>query len=520
MQIGRRSFVAGAALLSTPHLARAATNTLRFIPEADLAVLDPVWTTANVTRDHANLIFDTLYGYDAQYSIQPQMVEAHRIEDDGRRWTIRLRENLLFHNGDKVTAADVVATLRRWAARDSLGQTLMAATAALQAPSDRDIEFRLTRPFHVSRALTNGPHIMPAFLAKADAGTQVTEMIGSGPFRFIAAERVSGARAVYARFAGYVPRPQGTPYYTSGPKIAHVDRVEWMVVPDAGTAAAAMQSGEADWWGNPAYDLLPMLKRSPRLALEVLDPSGGIGILRFNHLHPPFDNPAIRRAVLGAVSQEDVMTTVAGVDRTYWRSGVGVFAPESPMASDVGLSVLTAPRDLKKASADLVAAGYRGERVVVLNPGDLPDVSAMAVVVADMLSRIGMTVDLQTQDWGTVIQRRAKDGPVEQGGWSVFTTSLNGSGVMDPATHIGLRANGKSAWAGWPTSPALEALRDAWLRTADPAEQQAICRQIQARFWIDVPYVPLGERFKPYAFNRRVSDIPHGSPLFYGVRLS
>jgi peptide/nickel transport system substrate-binding protein len=256
------------------------------------------------------------------------------------------------------------------------------------------------------------------------------------------------------------------------------------------------------------------------LRLETIDALGGIAILRFNHLQPPFDNPAIRRALLGAVSQADFMSVIAAPDTGLWRDGVGAFTPGSPMASEVGLEVMRGPRDFAKVRADLAAAGYRGEKVVIMIPADLTEISAVTVLAADVLKKCGMEVDLQTMDWGTLIQRRAKTGPASEGGWNLVHTNLNGSGTMDPAGHIGLRANGVKAWAGWPTSPELERLREAWFDTADLAAQQRICAEMQAQFWRDVPYIPLGQRFFPYAINNRVRDVPRGAPNFWGVKLS
>ncbi len=508
---------AAAAPLAAPRIARGqSARVLRHIPEADLAVLDPIWTTANVTRNHAFMVFDTLYGADEQLNTQPQMVGEEQVED-GRIWTLRLRPGLRFHDNTPVLARDCVASIQRWASRDSFGQLLIATADEIAAPDDRTIRLRMKKPFPVSRALTNSAIMMPERLARTDSAKQVSEMVGSGPFRFLADERVAGARVAYAKFDGYVPRA-GTASYTSGPKIVHVDRVEWTIIPDVSTAASAMIQGEQDWW-VPTADLLGKLRQSPRVRVDNLDSTGGIGVMRFNHLHPPFNNPAIRQALLPAVSQSEFMTALLGEERELWRDGVGIFTPGSPMANDAGLTALTGPRDIALTRARLHEAGYKGEPVTLLQPADLPDVSTMALLGADLLKRCGMNVDLQTMDWGTLIQRRAKMEPPAQGGWNMVFTSLNGSGTVDPAAHLGIRANGPKAWPGWPSSERLEALRMNWFDTADLAAQQAICREIQLQCWQDVPYIPLGQRFSPTAFNRRVANVPRGFPLFYGVTL-
>ena len=515
----RRTLLKAVPLLALPAITKsAAADTLRVIPEADLAILDPVWTTATVTRDHAFMVFDTLYGFDADYNVQPQMVDGHSIEND-RIWTLTLRPGLRFHNNEPVRAADVVASIRRWATRDSFGQTLLATTDALEAPDDRRIVIRLKKPFPVARALANSALIMPESLARTDASQQVSAMIGSGPFRFLPDERIAGARAAYARFDGYVPRPDGAASFTAGPKIAHVGRVEWTVIPDQATAAAAMLRGEMDWWGA-APDHLDTLRRARNLRLDRIDSLGGIRIMRFNHVHPPFDNPAIRRAILPIIKQSDYLTAVAGDDRTLWRDGVGVFVPGTPMANDAGIDVLMGKRDPARARRELAAAGYQGEKITFMNPADQPEVNSNSLVAADALQKIGLNIDLQTMDWGTLMQRRAKMEPPAQGGWNLVCTGLSGSGCLDPSGHIALRGNGLKAWAGWPISPRIEALREAWFDSPVVAAQQAICVDIQTQFWQDVPYIPLGQRFGLYAFNNRVTDVRRGFPQFYGLKLA
>ncbi len=514
----RRSVLqAGLGLLAAPALAQPA-RVLRIIPEADLAILDPVWTTATVTRDHAYMVFDTLYGFDEGYNVHPQMVEGHTVEDE-RIWTLKLRTGLRFHDGEPVLARDVVPSVLRWASRESFGQTMVAAADAIEAIDDRTVRLRMKKRFPVSRALTNSALIMPARLAATDSSKQIAEMIGSGPFRFLADERIAGARVAYAKFENYVPRPDGVASSTAGPKVANVDRVEWHVIPDPGTAASAMLAGEMDWWETQP-DFLPKLRASPRLRLENIDTLGGIRIMRFNHLHPPFDNAAVRRVLLGVVKQSDVLTAVAGDDHSLWRDGVGVFTPETPMANDAGIEVLMGPRDFDRARSALKATGYNGEKIVVLHPADQPGVSSDTLVGVDVAARAGFKFDLQTMDWGTLLQRRAKMDPPAQGGWNMVFTGLSGSGTMDPSSHIALRGNGVKAWAGWPTSPRIEALRDAWFDAPDVAAQQKICVEIQQQFWQDVPYIPLGQRFAPVAVNTRVTNVPKGFPLFYGLKIS
>ena len=512
--------------LAKPNLGRSAgTRVLKFIPQADLAVLDPVWTTAYVTRHHGMMVFDTLYGTDSTFQPQPQMVDGAQTSADGKEWTLTLRDGLKFHDGTPVLARDCVASIQRWGKRDAFGQALMAATDELSAGDDKTIRFRLKHPFPLLPTALGKVGVsicpmMPERLAKTDPFTQVTEMVGSGPFRFKADERVPGARVIYERNENYVPRNGGVTEWTAGPKIVHFDRVEWNVIPDAATAMGALQNGEADWWEQPTFDLLPLVRKTSKLMLETLDPTGFPSMLRFNHLFPPFDNPAIRRALLGAVNQADYMTAVAGTDPAMWRDNVGYFPPGSPLASDVGMKVLEGPRDLAKVKRDLAAAGYNNEKIVVMVASDFPVLNAMGQVGADMLQKAGMNVDLQITDWGSVVQRRASRKPPEQGGWNVFFTSFGGVDQFTPAGHLGLRGNGEAGWFGWPTEPKLEALRAAWFAAPDLATQKAIGEQIQAEAFENPPYLPLGEYFQPTAHSKAITGVLKGMPLFWNVTKS
>jgi len=437
----RRALLQAAAclpLLAAPRVVRAENaKTLKFIPVSDLVVLDPVWTGARVTRNHGYLVFDTLYGLDETLTVQPQMAAGHTVESDGRRWTIRLRDGLRFHDNEPVRGRDVVASVKRFCARDGFGQSLLAVTDELSAPDDKTVEFRLKKPFpHLAQALAGStadmPCIMPERLAMTDPFKQVTEMVGSGPFKFQPEEHVAGDRTVYERFAGYIPTGLGRTSFLAGPKIAHFDRIEWITIPDPATAAAALQAGEVDWWELPPNDLLATLARNPNLLMARSPMQTAIGIMRFNQLFPPFDNPAIRRALLGAVDQAAAMQAVAGTDRSLWHDGIGLFGPGSPLANDAGIEVMTAPRDYAAVRKALHDAGYGGERIVAMDVGDIPVLHAVSSVGLDELTRAGMNVDVQSMDFGTAIRRRSSRNAPDQGGWNVFCTLIDGTYNFTP----------------------------------------------------------------------------------------
>jgi peptide/nickel transport system substrate-binding protein len=521
----RRTFLSGsAALLAAPAIARAAgSSTLRFVPYTDLAIIDPMVTTGLVTRTHALMVFDTLYGLDEAITPQPQMVAGHVVEDGGKVWRLTLREGLLFHDGTPVLARDVVASLNRWMSRDAFGGALLAVTDELSAPSDTMVQFRLKQPFPfltAALARTTGfiPAIMPARLAAFPATQAVPELIGSGPFSWVPGERVPGSLAVYKKFDRYVPRPSGVSSFTAGPRIAHFDRVEWHTLPDPATASAALQAGEVDWWEQPTIDLLPMLRKDPKLTIRQVEGRGLIGVLRLNHLYPPFDNPAVRRAVLGCISQSDCMEAVASADPSLWQDKVGMFTPGSPLASDAGMAGLIGPRDPEAGRRALKAAGYDGTPVTMLVGADVPRINAIAQVSYQACKDIGLNVDQAAGDWGTVLTRINNSKPPNQGGWNMFAAFNSGIDLWTPAAHDALRGNGMKAWVGWPTDPKLEALRTTWLSTEDLAGQQAICRDMQLEAFQSVPYVPLGLFKQPTVYRSDLRDMLVGQPLFTNVR--
>jgi peptide/nickel transport system substrate-binding protein len=510
--------------LAAPRIARSdASKHLRFVPTSDLVILDPVFTGARPTRNHGYLVFDTLYGLDENFAVRPQMAVGHSIEDAGKRWTITLRDRLRFHDGETVRARDVAASVRRFCGRDGFGRLLMAVTDELSTPDDRTIVFRLKKPFpHLAQALAGStvfmPCVMPERLAATDPFKAVTEMVGSGPFRFLASEHEVGKRTVYERFADYVPAGDGEASFLAGPKRTWFDRVEWISIPDPSTVAGALRTGEIDWWDVPPADLRAELAGDENLRLATSQVQRAMCVMRFNHLLPPFDNPAVRQAVLGAVNQADAMQSINGADRSGWHDQIGLFCSNTPLANDAGIEVMSTPRDYAKVKRNLTEAGYRGETVVALNAADSVALHAVSLVGADELRRGGMEVDVQSMDFATLIRRRGNRGTPDKGGWNVFFAVLDNSSSFVPAANPFLRCDGLAAFDGWPTSPRIEELRQAWLDAVNLDEERRICREMQTQFWRDVPYVPMGEYTQWTCFRATLTSVPKGFALFYGVR--
>lgn len=518
----RRTLLAAAVAapaLARPALAQDPRRVLRFVPEGNLNNPDPVWTTTTVARNHGLMIWDMLFARDAEFAPRPQMVEAWENSADGLSWSFRLREGLAFHDGEPVRGVDCVSSIRRWAQRRPLGQTLLERAEEMRATGDRTFVIRLKRPFGLMLdTLSDSCFVMPERIARTDAFTQIADYVGSGPFRFVRDQWVSGSQAIYVRNEAYRPRAEA-PGFMAGGKVVHFDRVEWRIMPDPATAVSALGNNEVDWIQQPQVDLLPLMRRNRAIRVAVNDRIGVTGMIALNHVQPPFSNQKLRQALLPALEQRDFVTAALGSEPELYRVPVGTFTPGLPMASDEAMEVLTGPRDLSRARRMVAESGYAGERVVLMAPTDYPATMAIAQVANDLFKRIGLNVDFSAMDWGTLVQRRASKEPVDRGGWSAFCTTYEGLTVADPATHIPLRGNGPAGWFGWPTSPRLEALREEWLDAPDLATRQAIARRMQRIALEEVPYVPTGQHFNPTAYRTSVQDIvPASFPIFWGAR--
>ncbi len=513
---------AGLCGLPRPALSQASLRTLRFIPEGNLANPDPIWTTTTVARNHGFMIYDTIFGNDAKGAPQLQMAEAFEVSDDKLTWRIRLRDGLKFHDGAPVRGADCVASIARWMKRDGMGQRIATQLEEMKPLDDRAFEIKLKRPFPLlpvalGKGSANVCFIMPERVAKTDAFTQITDFVGSGPYRFLRDEWAPGALAAYARFDAYIPRAE-PPSFVAGGKIANFDRIEWKIIPDSATCAAAIQAGEADWWQSPIADLLPTLRKARGVKVLDTDKVGNVDVMRFNHLHPPFNNVELRRAVLMVVEQKDFMQAAYGEGTSRWETGVGVFNPGSPSASTVGMSAITGPRDWPGAKA-LVAKHYKGEKTVIIAPTDYPHLLAFCQVTRELLVKLGFDVEFVTTDWGTVVQRRASKESVEKGGWSIFCTGWEGLNLNDPAGHYPLLGSGASAWFGWPDNPSIEALRTTWYDAPDAAAQKDATDALQAEVWKHVPFIPLGEDFQAIAVRDNITGVLESRfPLFWNVK--
>ena len=518
--LGGAVATAAAVTLGAPSVhAQKRGQTIRFVAQADLKVLDPVWTTGYITRNHGYLVYDTLFGTDEQLRVKPQMVDRFSVSADGMKYTFTLRDGLRWHDGKPVVSEDCVESLRRWGKRDRFGGFLMAHTGKITPVDAKTFTLELAERFGpVLDALGSGARpafMMPARVAATSPDEQIKEIVGSGPFKFVEGDWQPGNQAVYVRNPGYVPRNEAPSGSTGGKKV-HLDKVIWRYGPNPESVAEALAAGEVDWWEQPPLDFMPKINQNPALRTFIPDPLGTQGWLRPNHLHPPFNNKKARQALLYAMDQVTYLALAIG-PADYYRPCHSVFACKGPYASRAGAEPLMKP-DLARARQLVKESGYDGRPVVVIQITDLVFLNYAAIVTRRRLESIGFNVELKTMDWSTNLIERNRKEPPDKGGWNLLHTWWTAADVISPAVHFGLSAAGPTAWYGWANIPQLEKLTTAWLRATDQAQRKQIADDIQKVAFDEVPYVPWGEWDNPTAFRKSVQGIlKFSAPVFWNV---
>jgi peptide/nickel transport system substrate-binding protein len=454
------------------------------------------------------MVYDTLFALDERLAPRPEMVDRTETSADGLVWTFVLRDGLTWQDGQPVTAADCVASLRRWAARDTMGQQLFADVADLSAPDAKTIRMALREPYGLvlqtlAKSGANVPFMMPRKLAETDAKTQLTTSLGSGPFMFDASAWRPGDQAVYVRNPTYRPRAEAASGLAGG-KVAKVDRVEWRWIADPQTQVNALIAGEVDVVEAPPHDLLPLIEDDPNIKLTVVSPAGRQYAFRFNTLAKPFDDPRVRQAVAYAFNQEDFLRATVG-DAKWYRVCKSLFPCGTPLESTKGWDDKLGG-DVEKARALLKEAHYDGTPIVLLQPSDIASLTNLAPVAKAALEKAGFKVDLQVMDWQTMVARRAK-----KDGWHGAFTSWSSVEILDPVSNAFLNASCDKAPFGWPCDQELERLRAAFAHETDPAKQRALAEAVQLRAAEYPTYLPLGQYVQPTAMRKNVSGILSGA---------
>ncbi len=520
MRSTRLLVLACALVLSFAGAPASAQTTLRVVMHSDLKIVDPIWTTAYIVRNHGYMVYDTLFAMDAKGDIRPQMVDKYEVSADKLTHTMTLRDGLLWHDGKPVTAEDCVASIKRWAAKDSMGQKMFSFVKELQVVNPKTFKIVLREQTGlVLQALgkpsSNVPFMMPKRVAETDPNTQISDFVGSGPFVFKKDEWKPGDKAVYVRFAQYKPRPE-PPSGLAGGKVAKLDRIEWRAIPDHQTAINALLAGEVDYVESPPHDLYPVLRKDANVRLVKLNPLGNQYAFRFNTLHKPFDNAKIRQAVWYAFNQEDFLKAVIG-DPQYYKVCKAMFVCGTPLESTKGMEGVL-ESNFEKSRALLKEAGYDGTPIVLMHSTDLAVLNNLAPVAKNLLEKGGFKVDMHSMDWQTLVTRRAKKDPPDKGGWHAFLTSWVAGDILNPVMAGFLNSSCDKAMFGWPCDKEIESLRDQYARETDPARLKAIAEAVQVRVTHYPTHIHLGQWYSAVAVRKNVDGMIEAPvTLFWNV---
>ena len=507
-----------ATLGTAPALAQGMV--IKMIPGGDLRIIDPIQNASYISRNHGYMVYDTLFAVDSKGQVKPQMVDTFQLSADRKKYTFTLRAGMKWHDGAPVTAADCVASLKRWGAKDVSGRLLMAEVASMDVVNDSTFTMTLKEPFGLvldalGKPSSNVPFMMPARIANTDPNQQITDATGSGPFIFKKDEWVPGNKVVYLKNPNYVARKESADGLAGG-KVVKVDRVEWIYIPDQNTALAALTNGEADIFELPQADFIPMLQKNANIKLAA-DALGNQGWLRPNHLLPPFNNPKARQALQYLVNQEEYLAAAGFPDQFRVKYCGAYFMCGSPNETMAGAEAFKG-QNLERAKQLMKEAGYNGEKIVVLTPSDPPVQAAAAMVTVQNLRKIGVNVDAQAMDWSTLLGRRAKKDPIDKGGWHIFHTYSVGYDVVSPVNNAYLQGTCDAAPAGWSCDKTMEDLRMAWAREGDAAKRKKLTDDIQKRAYEQTPYVNFGQFFWPMAYRSNLKGlIVTGIPVMWNV---
>ncbi|HRK18492.1 MAG TPA: ABC transporter substrate-binding protein [Hyphomicrobiaceae bacterium] len=511
-----------AAAIAVSATGAMAQKTLRFVPHADLKILDPIWTTAYMSRNHGYMIYDTLFAMDADGNIKLQMLGKHDVSADQLTHTMTLRDGLEWHDGQPVTAEDCVASIKRWAAKDSMGQKMMTFVDSMTAKDAKTFEIKLKAPTGLvvsalGKPSSNVPFMMPKRVAETDPNKQIEDFTGSGPFIFKRDEWKPGNEIVYVKNPKYVPRSE-PPSGVAGGKVVKVDRVVWKPMPDAQQAVNALLAGEIDVIEAPTHDLVPLVKNAKGVKMYSWNPLGNQFTFRFNTLHKPFDNPKVRQAVWEAFNQKDFLEAVVGTPEFY-KICKSMFPCGSPFASDEGMGNLS-ESNFDKAKALLKEAGYDGTPIVLMQSTDLAVLTNLAPVAKSLLEKAGFKVDMQSMDWQTLVARRAKKDAPNAGGWHAFLTSWVSADILNPVMMGFMNASGDKAMFGWPNDPELEKIRDDFAREGDVAKQKALAIAAQTRVTQYPTHINLGQWYLPGAHRDNVSGwVAAPAPVLWNMEI-
>jgi peptide/nickel transport system substrate-binding protein len=482
-----------------------AGGAIRVATNAEPTTFDWMSSTATATRLVAWHVFEGLYAIDQEYEVRPLLAQGPAaVSSDGLRYTIRLRGGLKFHNGQPVTADDVIASLARWGKLSSGGQETFKYVKSLRAVDPATVEITLTAPFTPLITSLGDPKqsavIVPKAIAERAGLKPLEELVGTGPYIF--KSWTSGQEIVLARNPAYASRTENWGGIT-GRKVAYADEIHFYPVTDPQVRLAGVTTGQYDFALELPPDLFPKVKADRRLTADIVKVFSWTGVV-FNKAHGPFTDMRLRQAVLYAMKDADLMAAAVG-PKEFWHLDPGLFFPEQgAVYSQAGADIYN-HQNLERARSLLREAGYKGEKIVVMSTKDYTWNNNTAQVLVPEMQAAGFTVDSQVYDWPTLLSRRTKPDM-----YDIFLTGFSPS--IDPT---GVIFFGKT-WPGWYKSEAMDQALAQWSRipVTDAAARHKAMDRIQTIFYTEVPVAKVGNSYGLEVYNGHL----HGYTGYFDVR--
>lgn len=461
-------------------------GTLRVATIGEPPHLDEHQSTAEIIAVIGYCAYEGLFTYDADYQAIPELVETHTISEDGLTHTMKLREGVMFHNGEELKAADAIASVERWGRISGVGQRLMEKTSELAQIDDYTLEFRLSEPYGtILIALAHNTQacvIFPKSILDAagdDPMTDPAQYIGTGPYRL--AEWRRDAEMRFERFDDYQSSTEDGPLGYGGTKYAYADVIEFIPVPDEAARVAGLQAGDYQLALDVGNDQYAVLQGFPGIVAEILTPTNW-DVFFLNWQSPMMENLAMRQAVQASFDHLPMLQSGRGGDE-FIRLDPGLMMQQTPWHSTAGEEFYNV-NDPDLARAKLEEAGYDGTPLRFLTTQEYSYMYGEAIVARQQLEAVGIVVDLQVTDWATVLENRARPEA-----WDMFGT---GHGfVPDPSqiSYVG-QMNQYPGW--WSSESSLE-LAAQLLAESEFDERMPVFEEIQTAHYTEIPAIKIGD---------------------------
>lgn len=473
---------------------------LQVVIDAEPPTIDPHSSTTTLTFVVGYHVFEGLYTLDEEFKPIPMLAQdLPKISEDNLTYIIKLRSGLKFHNGNPVTASDVVASLNRWGKMNSYGKTFYQNVEDIKVLDEETLELKLTEPNGTTllnlSMLNGGAFIYPKELVEKYPDTPLQEFIGTGPFEFV--EWKPNQYIKLVRFEDYQPVDFPANGF-GGEKIAYVDELRFIPISDEMVRVTSVEGGEYDFADFIPVDEYERLKNIPDIEAVASAPRAWFAF-NFNKRAGIMSDVKMRQAFLAALDMDPILAAGYG-DEAFWRVDPSIMLKEQFWWSDVGKEKYD-QGDIEKAKQLLEEAGYKGEAIVLMSG---PLEYNLSLAAKNQLEKAGFNIDLQSMEWATLAERR--NNPEL---WDIYSTGVTFR--ADPTMMVVLNPT----FAGWWESPELLDLMNKLGKETDGEKRYQLMEQVQELFYREVPTVKVGDYANLRIFTKKLKNYQNMNEMFF-----